>query len=130
MGRCGDELLSRIEHFADRCVAVAEELDRLGRSQRIVDQLIGSGTSVGANMFEADEGMSRKDFCRSVAISIKELNETRFWLRLIARRDWIPGARLDQLAAEVDELKRILGAILSRSRANNPRKTKSGPLAI
>jgi four helix bundle protein len=49
----------------------------------------GSGTSVGANIFEADEAMSRPDFCRMLGIVIKELNETRFWLRLVVARKWI-----------------------------------------
>jgi four helix bundle protein len=53
-----------------------------------MDQIAASGTSVGANTFEADEAMSRKDFCKALGIANKELNETRFWLRLFVRREW------------------------------------------
>lgn len=117
MGRINTELLNRVEGFCDRCLSVVEELERQGRSRRILEQLTGSATSVGANLFEADEAMSRKDFAKCVAISIKELNETRFWLRLIERRQWLGSSRLAELADETGQLKRILGAILTRTRA-------------
>lgn len=117
MGRLDPELLERFESYSDRAVAVAEELERLGRSPRIVDQLTGCGSAVGANLYEADEALSRKDFCKCVGYAIKELNESRFWLRLIVRRGWLSTSRLASLLAEAEELKRILGAILSRTRA-------------
>lgn len=116
MGRLDGPLLERTEVFIDRCLNVCEQLERGGVSRRIVDQLTGSSTAVGANLFEADEALSRKDFAKTVAIAIKELNETRFWLRLLVRRTWIPQDRLTELNAEASELKSILGAILSRTR--------------
>lgn len=112
-----DELLDRAEQFVDRCLTVCDQLEKHGVSRRIVDQLTGSSTAVGANLFEADEALSRKDYAKCVAISIKELNETRFWLRLISRRAWIAADRLTGLTTEADELKRIFGAILTRTRA-------------
>ncbi len=123
MGRLDPELLERFERFSDRAVTVGEHLEKQGRSKRIVDQIMASGSSVGANLFEADEGMSRKDFCKSIAIAIKELNETRFWLRLLSRRNWIESSQLGPLLKEAEELKRILGAILSRTRAADIRKS-------
>ena len=116
MGRLDADLLERVEGSCDRSLGVVEELEKQGRSRRILDQLTGSATAVGANLFEADEAMSRKDFAKCVAISIKELNETRFWLRLIERRAWIPPERLADLSDETAQLKRIFGAILSRTR--------------
>lgn len=116
MGRIKVELLTRVEAFSDRIVDVVEVLEKHGRSRRIIDQITGSGTSVGANMFEADEALSRADFCKTIGIVPKELNETRFWIRMISRRKWLPAARLGPLQAESDELRRILGTILTRSR--------------
>lgn len=112
-----EDLLGGVEQFVDRCLSVCDQLEKLGVSRRIVDQLTGSSTAVGANLFESDEALSRKDFAKCVAVAIKELNETRFWLRLIARRAWITAHRLTGLGTEADELKRIMGAILSRTRA-------------
>lgn len=116
MGRLQDEFLVRVEQFADNVLDIAEALAKQGRPRRIVSQIIGSGTSVGANVFEADEAMSRPDFCKCLNVAIKELNETRFWIRLIVRRGRITVESLQPVQAECVELKRILGAILARTR--------------
>ena len=116
MGRLQPEFLDRVEAFADRVVDVATALRLAGVPQRICDQLMACGSSVGANSFEADEAMSRKDFARCLAIALKEVNETRFWLRLSGRRAWVKPDRLGPLLAEADELRRVFGAIVHRCR--------------
>lgn len=118
MARLTEEFLVRVEGFCDRTMDVAEHLAATKRAPRIVSQLIGCGTSVGANLFEADEAMSRADFCRCLSIAIKELNETRYWLRLFRRRAWIAADRLEPLMQEAEELKRVLGSMVARSRAH------------
>lgn len=97
-------------------VRLAEKLAEDGRSRRVVDQIIGAGTSVGANTFEADEALSRADFAKCVGIVLKELNECRFWIALVERRAWVTQAQLAELTAETQELKRLFGAILTRTR--------------
>ena len=116
-GRLRAEVLERTESFADRCLAVAEELDRAGRFRRIVEQLAAAGCSVGANIAEANEAMSTPDFRKCLAIAAKELAETRFWLGLVARRKWISARRLGPLVSEIEELRKILVSMLSRTRA-------------
>lgn len=116
MGRLRVDFLSRVECFVDRVMDVVDVLASQQRSRRILDQLTGSATSVGANTFEADEALSRADFCKTLGIVIKELNETRFWLRLCVRRQWIIETRLIALQSEADELKLIFGTMLSKSR--------------
>ncbi|MCW5764549.1 MAG: four helix bundle protein [Phycisphaeraceae bacterium] len=121
-GRLQPQFIARVEEFSDRCVAVAEQLERDGRFRRIVEQLAASGSAVGANLAEADEAMSRRDFRKSLAIAAKELAETRFWLHLAVRRAWLVQSRLDPLLAELSEIKRIVGAILTRT-APKPKST-------
>ncbi len=116
MGRLPEEILARAESFSYRALDVVQALRGTDCPRRIVDQLVGCGTSVGANTFEADEALSRKDFCRTLGIIIKELNEARFWLRLIGGRGWVKPDRLEGLEKEAFELKRIYGAMLSRTR--------------
>ena len=116
MARLSDELLGRVEDLCDRILDLAEALDKQRRPRRIVSQIIGSGTSVGANVFEADEAMTRPEFSRCLAIVVRELNETRFWIRLVIHRAWIPNERLAPLLDECDQLKRILGAMIARTR--------------
>ncbi len=116
MGRLQSELLDRVVSFSDRVVRLAEKLTDDGRSRRVIDQIIAAGTSVGANTYEADEALSRADFAKCIGIVLKELNECRFWLALIERRSWATPAQLSELAAETAELKRLFGAILTRTR--------------
>lgn len=123
MGRLKAELLVRTESFCDRGLDVVAAMEARGVSRRILEQLTGSGTAVGANLFEADETMSRADFCKCLAIAIKELNETRFWLRLAVRRGWLAGAALVSLQGETLELKRILGSVVSRTRSSKVAST-------
>ena len=121
-GRLRGEFLERTEVFADRCLAVAEQLQADGRFDRIVSQLAGCGSSVGANIAEADEAMSRKDFRKGLAIANKELAETRYWLRVCIRRQWLAAERLDSLLAELAEIKKIVGSILTKTDPERPDK--------
>jgi four helix bundle protein len=129
MGRLQPDLLERVETFADRILDVVEALAPTTCPRRVLEQIAASGTSIGANTFEADEAMSRADFAKTLAIALKELNETRFWLRLVARRTWLPPTRLSPLQADADELRKILGAIITRTRnpPNNPQKPRPQP---
>lgn len=127
MARLEDTLLERVETICDRIMNVCEELERQRRSQRIIDQLTGAGTAVGANLFEAAEAMSTADFLRCLAIANKELNETRFWVRLVSRRRWIHAERLEALETDLAELKRILGSMIARTKqATASTRGKSG----
>lgn len=116
MARLQETMLERAERFADRMLDVADALENAGRRARLVEQIAAAGTSVGANLFEADEALSRADFCKCLGICAKELNECRFWIRLIGRRNWITLKRLEPLETECDELRRILGTMISRTR--------------
>jgi four helix bundle protein len=116
MGRLRMDTLERFEGFATRVVSLADALEKQRRSRRVIDQLTGAGTGAGANMFEADEAMSRADFVKCAAIVAKELNETRFWLRLITRCGWMSSQRVAGLETECDELRRIVGAMIVRAK--------------
>ena len=116
MSRFRTPTIDRVDAFTHRVVDVAEEIEDAGKSRRVVDQLVGCGTSVGANLSEADEAVSRADFCKTLGIIVKELNECRYWLRFVAKRGWIKPARLDPLQQEAAELKSIFGSMLLRTR--------------
>lgn len=119
MGRLHMETLERVERFGDRVLDVVDALDRRRVRPRVLDQMTGCGTSVGANAWEADEAMSRKDFAKTLGVVPKELNETRYWLRLVGRREWLPADRLEALETEAVELKRMFGAMVSRTNARS-----------
>ena len=121
MARLKEELLERTEAISHRVCDVADSIEAMGKSRRIVDQLYWSGTSIGANAFETSEALSRPDFCRGIGVILKELAEIRFWLRFVRARGWVKADRLAALQQELTELRLVYGAILARSR----RKPKS-----
>jgi len=80
----------------------------------ISNQLLKSGTSIGANVEEAQAGQSKKDFLAKMAIASKEARETKYWLRLI-RETGIGDVDVSQELDAVEELIRILTAIVKTS---------------
>ncbi|WP_454804644.1 four helix bundle protein [Mucilaginibacter phyllosphaerae] len=79
----------------------------------IFDQLIRSGTSIGANIIEAKSGSSTKDFRNFYVIALKSANETKYWICLI--RDTIllnEKEKLNKLLNEVDEISKIIASII------------------
>ncbi len=123
MGRLRQDLLERVEAFSHEVLDLVVQLEAKHLSRRIIDQMAASGTSVGANVFEADEAMSRKDFVKCLSIAAKELSEARYWLRLAVSRDWIPIDPGQHALAESAELRKILGTMIVRSRSPAATKT-------
>ncbi|MFM9994386.1 MAG: four helix bundle protein [Phycisphaerales bacterium] len=119
MRRLDKPLLDRCRKFGHRMIDVGETLERSRRSRRIVDQVIGCGTSVGANMYEADEALSRADFCTAVGRSLKEVSESEFWIDLVGERNWVRPTRLLDLKAEALALRRMFGAMIARTRTTD-----------
>lgn len=120
MGRLRLEFLDRVEKFSHSMLDVVAALDEHGVSRRIVDQVAAAGTSVGANVFEADEGMSRADFIKCLAIASKEVSESRYWLRLIIAREWASVTLAAPLLIEGLALQKILGTMIKNSRKASP----------
>lgn len=117
MGRLKEQFLTRIEDFCDRVLDMSEVLETNRRAARHVDQIARSATSIGANAFEADEALSRKDFCKTLDISLKELNETRYWVRTVSRRQWIKASRVSSLLDEGRQLRAVIGAMIAKSKS-------------
>jgi len=80
----------------------------------IVDQLLRSATSIGANVVEAKAGSSRKDFRNFYTIALKSANETKYWLCLIRDTEVIEVDReiVKELLREVNEISKIIASII------------------
>jgi len=85
-------------------------------SQVIARQLARSGTSVGANVEEAQGAHSRRDFARRMNIARTEARESLYWLRLVADCEILPRKRLEALLTEADEIVRVLVSIVKKTR--------------
>ena len=75
-------------------------------------QLLRSGTSIGANVQEAQAGQSRADFVSKYAIALKEARETIYWLSLLCASRQSQNGQFNMLLDEANEIARILGAII------------------
>lgn len=76
------DIQERSFEFGVRVVRLVDRLPRTVAGMKIGQQLIKSGTSVGANLQEADAAESKRDFIHKVGIALKESQETHYWLRL------------------------------------------------
>lgn len=104
-------LEERTALFGEAVIDFCAEIPLGPRTNRLVDQLTGCGTSIGANYGEADDALSKKDFAKTIGICRKEARETKFFLRMIARAcpDLKPKAR--RLWKEANELHLIFSKI-------------------
>ena len=108
------DLRERTFLFARRILEIAGKLPRTPEGNVIRAQIVKAGTSVGANMEEADGAYSKRDFRNKVSISRKEAKETRFWLRLISGI-YIPADEIAGDIQETTELIRIMSKILQKT---------------
>ena len=99
--------------FALKIVAFCEELEK-ARKFVISGQLLKSGTSVGANIREAQNAESKQDFIHKIKIATKEADETKFWLLICKHSPTYPFD--EQLLADLTEIIKILSKILSTSK--------------
>ena len=111
------ELGDRIVRFAARCVKVCAVLPvKAVGSASFADQLFRSSTGIAANYAEACEAESAKDFVHKLKIAMKELSETRTWLRLIVETGYVENAKLADLIGESRELSRIFSASVTTTK--------------
>lgn len=110
-------LEDRIVQFAARCVKVCGALPvrKIGSSS-YADQLFRSATGVAANYAEATEAESRKDFIHKLKVAMKELSESRIWLKLIGESEYIEKAKLGNLIDESLQLTKILSSSVITAR--------------
>jgi four helix bundle protein len=97
--------------FGEAIIQFAKKIPRNPINDRLISQLIGAGTSVGANYCEADDSVSGKEFKHKIGTCRKESKETMFFLRMISTSepDLAPEAR--RIWREAKELNLIFGAI-------------------
>lgn len=78
-------------------------------------QLLRCGTSIGANIAEAERGQSKADFTAKMCIALKEASETEYWLRLLYRTKYLSRNQFESMYSDLIELLRMLMAICKKS---------------
>jgi|SRR5436190_4363974 len=90
------DLAERTARFGEAVIRFAKKIQQNPVNSRLISQLVGAGTSIGANHCEADDAVSKKDFKNRIGTCRKESKETKFWLRMIATAE--PGLKSEARA--------------------------------
>jgi four helix bundle protein len=123
-----DELAERLLEFAARIGKAVDALPgtRLGR--HIAGQLIRCGTAPAPNYEEGRAAESRADFVHKLSIALKELRESRYWLRLIVKAELLSERKMSGILDEATQLCRILGKSIATAKHAKQPKNPSGEI--
>ena len=108
----------------EKSYSFALEMIKLERSLRtkheyiLSNQIVRSGTSIGANVNEAQSAESKRDFVHKMNIALKEARETKYWLNLIHDSDQMGNLNFEKLEERCDEIIRMLTSIINTTREN------------
>jgi four helix bundle protein len=108
-------ILEKSFQLAFKIIKLSSELSKTNRI--LADQILRSGTSVGANLNEAQAALTKKEFIAKVAIAAKEIRETKYWLMLLTESYLIE--RDIELETLVDDIIKIVTKIIKTSQENN-----------
>lgn len=110
------ELCDRLLLFAVNIIKLLRKIPNATEYKIIKYQLIKSSSSAGANYEEAQGGSSRRDFKNKIFISLKEMRESNFWMKVLkgVNEDDLLKDEIEKLVIESEELKKILGSIASK----------------
>ena len=102
--------------FAVRIVRLYQFLAESKKEFVLSRQLLRCGTSIGANVVEALDAVSRREFINKMSISLKECSESIYWIELLYRTDYVTEPQYNSIQADSRELKRILSSIVKTTK--------------
>jgi four helix bundle protein len=118
-------LKEKSEALSDRIIACAKVLQERKAPSSIINQLFRAGTSVGANVAEAQFAQSKKDFISKFEIALKETNETIYWLERIFKSEHLTEREFKSMRSDCIAIKKLLIASITTIKTKlNSEKTK------
>lgn len=111
----GNPVRGKSYKFALSIVKLVKQIQTTKKEYILSKQILKSGTSIGANIEEANAGQSKRDFIAKMAIASKEARETMYWLRLLNDSDYIETETAKPFLLDCEELMRLLTAIVKSS---------------
>ena len=102
--------------FAVRIVKLSKHLNTAKKEFVLSKQLLRAGTSIGANIAEAEQAQSKADFISKMNIALKEAVETNYWLRLLQASDYLSDAEFSSIHSDCRELEKMLTAIIKTAK--------------
>jgi four helix bundle protein len=119
-----DALEDRLLEFAARCGKVVDALPETRMGRHVAGQLVRCGTAAAPNYAEACAAESRADFIHKLRIALKELHESRVWLKLCVKSQLLPPSRLVPLTDECTQLLKILDKSIVTANANGTKRNR------
>ena len=102
--------------FAVRIVKLCQHMQKVKHEYVLSKQLLRSGTSIGANISEAQQGQSRADFVSKMSIALKETAETKYWLRLLQATDYLTEKEFLSISSDCVEIEKMLTTIIKSAK--------------
>jgi len=112
----GDDIAERLLNYGARILKMVHTLPASSTTRYVTDQIVRSSCSSGANYEEARGAESTADFVHKLGVTLKELRESRYWLRLLIQSGMASGEKLSELHNEADALCRIVGQSILTAR--------------
>ncbi len=114
-------ILDKSFEFAIRVVKLYKHLCDEKKEYVLSKQLLRSGTSIGANINEAQDGQSKADFIAKMSIASKEARESKYWISLLIKTDYLnkDDKHVQTLVNEIDEIVRMLTSIVKTGQENS-----------
>lgn len=112
-------ILQKSKAFALRIIKLYRHLKSEKHEFVMSKQLLRSGTSIGANVAEAEYGVSRSDFLAKMYIALKECAESLYWLDLLHESEYLNEREFRSMNQDGEELRRMLSAITKSTRDNS-----------
>ena len=121
-GKDENILVVKSKGFAVRIIRMYQWIRENKNEYLLCKQCLRSGTSIGANIREAIAAPSKADFMAKLNISLKEANETQYWLELFHETDYIDNTMFESMNKDIVELLKLLTSILKSTRKNMENK--------
>ena len=116
------DLEDRTKNFSKDIIILLKEIKKDEINRNSISQLIKSATSIGANYCEANNASSNRDFCNKIFICRKEIQETKYWIEIMAQSNPEKKEQLRKLWAEAHEFSLIFNKISSTARKNKKKR--------
>jgi four helix bundle protein len=104
--------------FSLRIIKLYKYLIESKKEYILSKQILRSGTAIGALIYESEHAESKADFIHKLSISLKEANETDYWLELLFQSEYINESEYDSVKNNISELLKLLVSIIKTSKSN------------
>ena len=102
--------------FAIRVIKLSQYLRERHCENVLIQQLLRSGTSIGANVSEAEQAQSRADFISKMSIALKETSETKYWIKLVFATNYLTESEKESILSDCVEIEKMLTSIIKTSK--------------